>query len=109
MQDDGLFEDAKKVQVLTPYRKLRKLRGWSLEEAAEQLRTSRHTLINIELGRQDAPKWLVRNMDREYNCGGQLIGYWLTKFSYGETPPTVIDKAVSFFRRWFYGSTDKSG
>ena len=108
MQDDGLFEDAKKVQVLTPYRKLRKLRGWSLEEAAEQLRTSRHTLINIELGRQDAPKWLVRNMDREYGCQGQLIGYWLTKFSYGETPPTVIDKAVSFFRRWFYGSTDKS-
>ena len=49
MQDDGFFEDAKKVQVLTPYRKLRKLRGWSLEEAAEQFKTSRHTLINIEL------------------------------------------------------------
>lgn len=105
MEDVDLFEDERKVQTLTPYRKLRKLRGWSLEEAAEQFRTSRHTLINIELGRQDAPKWLVRNMDREYGCQGQLIGYWLTKFSWGEPQPTLFDK----IRRWFYGTDNQTG
>ena len=81
MQDDNIFEDSSRIQILTPYRKLRKLRGWSLEEAAEQFTVSRHTLINIELGRMDCPKWLVREMDKVYGCNGELIAYWLPRFS----------------------------
>lgn len=104
MQDDNLFEDSNNVQKITPYRKLRLLRGWSLEEAAEQFTVSRRTLIDIELARKDAPKWLVRKMDETYGCHGELISYWLPKFSWGEPEPTIFEK----IRRWFYGSTDKS-
>lgn len=105
MQDDNLFEDSNKVQKITPYRKLRLLRGWSLEQAADIFMVSRRTLIDIELGRKDAPKWLVRKMDSTYGCNGELIEYWLPKFSWGEPEPTIFEK----IRRWFYGGTDKSG
>ena len=81
MIDDDLFTDSNKVQKITPYRKLRLLRGWTLEQAAEIFTVSRRTLIDIELGRKDAPKWLVRNMDKTYGCNGELIDYWLPRFS----------------------------
>lgn len=81
MIDDDLFTDSSKVQKITPYRKLRLLRGWTLEQAAEIFTVSRRTLIDIELGRKDAPKWLVRNMDKTYGCNGELIDYWLPRFS----------------------------
>lgn len=81
MIDDDLFTDSSKVQKITPYRKLRLLRGWTLEQAAEIFTVSRRTLIDIELGRKDAPKWLVRSMDKTYGCNGELIDYWLPRFS----------------------------
>lgn len=81
MIDDDLFTDSSKVQKITPYRKLRLLRGWTLEQAAEIFTVSRRTLIDIELGRKDAPKWLVRTMDKTYGCNGELIDYWLPRFS----------------------------
>lgn len=81
MIDDDLFTDGNKVQIITPYRKLRNLRGWSLEKAADIFRISRRSLIDIELGRKDAPKWLVRTMDKVYGCNGELIDYWLPRFS----------------------------
>ncbi len=81
MNDDDLFTDSSRVQKITPYRKLRLLRGWTLEQAAEIFTVSRRTLIDIELGRKDAPKWLVRTMDKTYGCNGELIDYWLPRFS----------------------------
>lgn len=81
MIDDDLFTDSNKVQKITPYRKLRLLRGWTLEQAAEHFTVSRRTLIDVELGRKDAPKWLVRTMDKVYGCNGELIDYWLPRFS----------------------------
>ena len=81
MIDDDLFTDSSRVQKITPYRKLRLLRGWTLEQAAEIFTVSRRTLIDIELGRKDAPKWLVRAMDKTYGCNGELIDYWLPRFS----------------------------
>lgn len=81
MNDDNLFTDGNKVQIITPYRKLRNLRGWSLEKAADIFKISRRSLIDIELGRKDAPKWLVRTMDKVYGCNGELIDYWLPRFS----------------------------
>ena len=81
MIDDDLFTDSNKVQKITPYRKLRLLRGWTLEQAAEHFTVSRRTLIDVELGRRDPPKWLVRTMDETYGCNGELINYWLPRFS----------------------------
>lgn len=110
MQDDNLFEDSNKVQKITPYRKLRLLRGWSLEEAAEQFAVSRRTLIDIELARKDAPKWLVRKMDATYGCHGELISYWLPRFSWGEPPPpTWWERVKAWFRRWIYGTDTTIG
>lgn len=83
MNSDALFTEERRVQMITPYRKLRELRGWSLEEASEVFHISKKTLINIELGRSDASKQLVRTMDEVYGCKGELIAYWLPKFSYG--------------------------
>lgn len=105
MKDDDLFEDGSKVQIITPYRKLRLLRGWTLEQAADIFLVSRRTLIDVELGRKDAPKWLVRAMDKTYGCNGELISYWLPKFSYSEykPPPSIWER----IRRWIYGGTDK--
>lgn len=82
MTGEAIFTDGKTVTTITPYRKLRHLRGWSLEEAAEVFHISKKTLINIELGRSDATKQLVRAMDKEYGCKGELIAYWLPKFSF---------------------------
>ena len=81
MLDDALFTDAKKVQIITPYKRLRELRGWSQEKAAEIFGVSKRTILEVELGRRDASKQLVRAMDREYGCKGALIAYWLPKFS----------------------------
>ena len=81
MQRDELLQDSERVQKITPYRKLRLLRGWSLEEASERFNISRRSLIDIELDRKDAPKWLVRAMDKTYGCNGELIDYWLPRFS----------------------------
>ena len=81
MQRDELLQDSERVQKITPYRKLRLLRGWSLEEASERFNISRRSLIDIELDRKDAPKWLVRTMDKVYGCNGELIDYWLPRFS----------------------------
>lgn len=83
MESDALFTDRQEVKVITPYKKLRELRGWSQEEAAEIFGISKKTLIGIELGRHDASKQVVRKMDEVYGCKGALIEYWLPKFSYG--------------------------
>ena len=90
MIDDDLFTDSSKVQKITPYRKLRLLRGWTLEQAAEIFLVSRRTLIEIELGRKDAPKWLVRTMDKTYGCNGELIDYWLPRFSVAPIEPPSV-------------------
>ena len=107
MECDALFKEEQQVKTITPYRKLRELRGWSLDEAAEVFHISRKTLINIELGRSDASKQLVRN--EIYGCKGALIEYWLPKFSYAgengelseqrKTPQTVCER----FRAWVNG------
>lgn len=106
MQDDDLFKDTVYVKKKehTPYEKLRKLRGWSQEKAAEVFATNRRAIIDIEAGRRDPPKQIVRMMDKEYGCNGQLIGYWLTKFSWGEPEPTIFEK----IRRWIYGGANKN-
>lgn len=77
MTDCELFSDREIVEKITPFTKLRKLRGWSLEKAAEIFFISKKTLIDIEKGRIDPPKQLVRQMDKVYGCGGRLIEYWL--------------------------------
>jgi DNA-binding XRE family transcriptional regulator len=101
MIDDGLFTDTSQVQTITPYRKLRNLRGWSLEEAAEQFAASRHLLIAIELGRRDCPKWLVRKMDKEYGCGGKLIEYWLPRFSLAPVKKYgVLERIWLWIKQW---------
>ena len=81
MLEDALFADAQEVKIITPYKKLRELRGWSQEKAAEIFGVSKRTILEVELGRRDASKQLVRAMDREYGCKGALIAYWLPKFS----------------------------
>ena len=81
MLEDALFQDAQEVKIITPYKKLRELRGWSQEKAAEIFGVSKRTILEVELGRRDASKQLVRDMDREYGCKGSLIAYWLPKFS----------------------------
>jgi DNA-binding XRE family transcriptional regulator len=83
MKDEELFRDREVIQVITPYQQLRKLRGWSQDKAAEIFQCSKHLLVDIENGRRDPPKWLVRAMDRVYGCNGKLIEYWLPKFSTG--------------------------
>lgn len=75
--DDVLFTDGQIVSKITPFAKLRQLRGWSLEKASEVFATSKRNLIAIEKGRIDAPKQLVKQMDRVYGCKGRLIDYWL--------------------------------
>ncbi len=81
MQDNDLFRDTVQVtkKVHTPYEKLRKLKGWSQEKAAELFYTSRRTIVDIESGRRDPPKWLIRMMDKVYECNGRLVSYWLSK------------------------------
>ncbi len=81
MRDDALFSDETRLQQITPYKKLRELRGWSQEYAAEVFGVSKRTILEVELGRRDASKQLVRQMDKVYGCKGKLIEYWLPKFS----------------------------
>lgn len=109
MTGDNLFNDGTRVQTITPYRKLRNLRGWSLEQAAEKFTVSRHQLIAIELGRRDCPKWLVRKMDAVYNCNGKLIEYWLPRFSLAPVKECgVLARIWEWIKwRWHDGSTNK--
>lgn len=82
MTENDLFRDTVITRKVTPYAKLRKLRGWSQETAAAELHVSRRSLIEIERGTKDAPKDVALSMDRVYGCRGQLIDYWLgVKFS----------------------------
>lgn len=81
MTDDDLFQEDTHVTKVTPFRKLRLLRGWSQEQMAERFHVNRRMIIDIEAGRRDCPKQLVRAMDREFGCGGKLIEYWLPRFS----------------------------
>mgnify|MGYP003591842994 CR=1 FL=1 len=81
LSENIVFKDLHKVQIITPYRQLRNLKGWTQDYAADRLCISKRLLIDVELGHCDCPKSVVRIMDREYGCGGQLIDYWLTKFS----------------------------
>ena len=83
MKEDGLFQDKEKVQIITPYKRLRNMRGWSQEKAAEVFDVSKKTIIAVERGARDPSKQLVREMDRVYGCNGKLIEYWLPKFSTG--------------------------
>ena len=82
MLEDALFTDAQEVKIITPYKRLRELRGWSQEKAAEIFGVSKRTILEVELGRRDASKQLVRAMDDAYGCKGALIQYWLPKFSF---------------------------
>ena len=81
MQDAELFTDEQKVKIISPYKKLRELRGLSQEQAAEIFDVSKRTILDVENGKRDASKQLVREMDRFYGCNGRLIEYWLPKFS----------------------------
>lgn len=92
MSENMMFEDFKMVYTVTPYRKLRKKRGWTLDFAADRFHICKSTLIDIERGHKDCPKSVVRIMDEEYGCHGQLIAYWLTKFSIG--PDTDVFAGV---------------
>lgn len=92
MPDDALFSDAQEVKIITPYKRLRELRGWSQEKAAEIFGVSKRTILEVELGRRDASKQLVRAMDEVYGCKGALIQYWLPRFS------VAIKKPRSWWR-----------
>ena len=111
MESEALFTESKTVKVITPYRKLRELRGWSLEEAAEIFHLSKKTLINIELGRSDASKQLVRAMDQEYGCKGELIAYWLPKFSFNgqKKKPRNVWQRIGALAKMFFQSTPEKG
>ena len=95
MQDAELFTDEQKVKIISPYKKLRELRGISQEQAAEIFGVSRRTILEVENGTRDASKKLIREMDRYYGCNGRLIEYWLPKFSADlrkEKPRTVCQQ-----------------
>ena len=94
MQHEELFHDKAVVQIVTPYRRLRKLRGWSQEKAAEVFHVSKHLIIDIERGTRDPCKQLVRAMDKEYGCNGKLIDYWLPKFSIAGSNWFVVIKKL---------------
>lgn len=81
MNEETVLKDRAQVQIITPYRQLRKQRKLTLWEAADLFDISMRTLSDIELGKSDAPKSVVRMMDKEFGCNGALIEYWLTKFS----------------------------
>jgi transcriptional regulator with XRE-family HTH domain len=106
MLEDALFADAQEVKIITPYKKLRELRGWSQEKAAEIFGVSKRTILEVELGRRDASKQLVRDMDREYGCKGALIAYWLPKFSAAcccsgeQKKPQTFWQRFRAFTRW---------
>lgn len=79
MLDSDLFRDVTVVQIVTPYARLRKLRGWSQEKAAEVFHTNKHAIVDIEAGRRDPGKQLIRTMDTVFGCKGRLIAYWLAR------------------------------
>ena len=81
MKDGAIFQDEVHAKIITPYAKLRKEKGWSQEQAAAHFFVSRRTIVDIESGKRDPSKQLVRAMDREYQCEGKLIEYWLPRFS----------------------------
>ena len=81
--NDVGFQDEKIVRTVTPYKRLREMRGWSQEFAADKFHMTRRSMVDVENGRKDVPKDVIREMDREYGCGGKLIEYWWTKFSVG--------------------------
>lgn len=108
MADDDLFRDDKKVRIITPYAKLRKLQGLSQEEAAERLCIPRRALIDIERGIRDPSKQTIRMMEQLYGCGGKLREYWWQKFSLSLVPPWW-HKAIEKLRRWWHSNgADKS-
>ena len=81
MQERETLQDITQVKISTPYKQLRELRGLSQEQAAEIFDVSRRTILDVENGKRDASKQLVRAMDEYYGCKGKLIEYWLPKFS----------------------------
>ena len=92
MQERELMQDITQVKISTPYKQLRELRGLSQEQAAEIFDVSRRTILDVENGKRDASKQLVRAMDEYYGCKGALIAYWLPKFSFRSgDPPTKTE------------------
>ena len=81
MNDTDRLQDIAEVKISTPYKQLRELRGLSQEQAAEIFDVSKRTILDVENGKRDASKQLVRAMDKFYGCKGKLIEYWLPKFS----------------------------
>lgn len=101
MQDGGLFQDTEQVKKITPYEKLRKLRGWSQEKCAEVFATNKHAIIDIEMGRRDPSKQMIRMMDRVYNCNGKLIEYWLPRFSLAPVKEYgVLERIWLWIKQW---------
>ena len=83
MKEMEILQDITEVKISTPYKRLREMRGLSQEQAAEIFNVSSRTILDVENGKRDASKQLVRAMDKFYGCKGALIAYWLPKFSYG--------------------------
>ena len=97
MSDEKLFQDSVRMQKITPYSKLRRLRGLSQGEVADRLQISKRSLIDIERGARDAPKRVALNMDELYGCKGKLVEYWLNvKFSMSQA--ATVTRAIKKLR-----------
>ena len=92
MKEMEILQDITEVKISTPYKRLREMRGLSQEQAAEIFNVSSRTILDVENGKRDASKQLVRAMDKFYGCKGALIAYWLPKFSFRSgDPPTKTE------------------
>ena len=98
MSEDRLFQDSVRMQKITPYSKLRKLRGLSQDEVAEEIHITKRSLIDIERGARDAPKNVILDMEKLYGCKGKLIAYWLNvRFSVSNQPG--LKNMVNYLKR----------
>ena len=76
MQNAELYEDTVISVILTPYRKLRGRKRWSLQVAADFLQIGTSTLCAYETKKAAVPKDVIQRMDKIYGCNGKLIDYW---------------------------------
>ena len=106
------MKDEFRVVKTPPYSSLRKWRGLSQDVVADFIGICRKTLSRYETGKDDPPKWVVLELDRFYNCKGELIKYWLeTKLSWKKKNTiwtaiqTVFRKFLSYFKLYQSKST----
>lgn len=76
------------MRVITPFARLRKKRGFTQVDVAEEIGICRRTLSDYENGKREPPRCVVVELDDFYRCGGALIQYWLDK---GKKKTTCAD------------------